>query len=225
MIRRITKPVAIVIVALFVFATPALASLVVQNFMQADITAAEPCFFKAPGDDTITYNQADADADDPFVGFDAAQTTAVDGANLVEETLSIRGMIGDRIMYTDVVRYQNTCDVPLDIQLLASVAGGNWNDRSAAIYLSSASDTIGAADAAEIAPAGRPGDIGEGSGWDAAPIVVNAGGVIGNDATGIITLAPGQELRGAVVISSGTTASPEVGTVNWTAEATNSNDG
>jgi hypothetical protein len=224
MLSKLTNRGALLIVATLVFATPAMASLVVQNFMQAEITAADPCFFKAAGDDTITY--AGTDSDDPFVGFDATQTIQVDGSNLIQENISVRGMTGDRVVYTDVVRYQNRCDVPLDITLVADSANGvgDWTDRSARIYLSTASDIIGASDAEENPPAGLPGDVGAGSGWDARPIVVDAGGNVSERSTGTITLAPGRELRGAIVISTGTGAGDGVGTIDWQARATNSND-
>ncbi len=224
MISRLTNRTALVVVALLVFATPVMASLVVQNFMQADITAAAPCFFKVAGDDTTSYNGGDAD--DPLVAFDATQTVNVDGSNLIEETITVRGMTGDRIVYTDVVRYQNRCDVSLEVRLAAdgSAGTGNWTDRSARIYLSTSSDVIGAADASEVAPAGLPGDVGVSSGWDANPIVVNAGGTISQSSTGTVVVAPGRELRGAIVVSTGSSASGAIGSVNWQARATNSND-
>lgn len=224
MLSKLTNRGALLIVATLVFATPAMASLVIQNFMRADISAADPCFFKAAGDDTLTYTGADAD--DPFVAFDATQTIQVDGSNLIQERIAVRGMTGDRVVYTDIVRYQNRCNVPLSITLVADSTNGvgNWTDRSARIYLSTASDVIGAADANEQAPAGLPGDVGAGSGWDARPIVVDAGGNVSETSTGTITLAPGRELRGAIVISTGTGAGNGVGTINWQARATNSND-
>lgn len=224
MFSKLTTRGALLLVATLVFATPAMASLVVQNFMQADITAADPCFFKAAGDDTLTY--AGSDADDPFVAFDASQTIQVDGSNLIQENIAVRGMTGDRVVYTDIVRYQNRCDVPLEITLVADSTNGvgDWTDRSARIYLSTASDVIGAADADESAPAGLPGDVGTGSGWDARPIVVDAGGNVSETTTGTITLNPGRELRGAIVISTGTGAGDGVGTINWQARATNSNN-
>lgn len=224
MLTKLTTRGALLLVATLVFATPAMASLVVQNFMQADITAADPCFFKGAGDDTLTY--AGSDADDPFVAFDASQTIQVDGSNLIQENITVRGMIGDRVVYTDIVRYQNRCDVPLEITLVADSSNGvgDWTDRSARIYLSTASDVIGAADADEVAPAGLPGDVGTSSGWDARPIVVDAGGNVSETTTGTITLNPGRELRGAIVISTGTGAGDGVGTINWQARATNSNN-
>jgi len=222
MLSKLTTRGALLLVATLVFATPAMASLVVQNFMQAEITAADPCFFKAAGDDTLTYTGADAD--DPFVAFDDTQTIQVDGSNLIQENIAVRGMTGDRVVYTDIVRYQNRCNVPLQITLVAdSTTGvGDWNDRSARIYLSTASDVVGAADADEVPPAGLPGDVG--AGWDAQPIVVDAGGNVSETTTGTITLAPGRELRGAIVISTGTGAGDGVGTINWQARATNSNN-
>lgn len=224
MLNKLTNRGALLVVATLVFATPAMASLVVQNFMQAEITAADPCFFKAAGDDTVTYSGNDSD--DPFVAFDASQTIQVDGSNLIQENIAVRGMTGDRVVYTDIVRYQNRCNVPLEITLVADAANGigDWTDRSARIYLSTASDVIGADDVDETPPAGLPGDIGAGSGWDALPIVVDAGGNVSESTTGTITLAPGRELRGAIVISTGTGAGSGIGTINWQARATNSNN-
>ncbi len=224
MLSKLSTRGALLIVATLVFATPAMASLVVQNFMQAEITAADPCFFKAAGDDTISYTGADAD--DPFVAFDDTQTIQVDGSNLIQENIAVRGMTGDRVVYTDIVRYQNRCNVPLQITLVADSANGvgDWTDRSARVYLSTASDVIGADDADEVAPPGLPGDVGAGSGWDARPIVVDAGGNVSETTTGTITLAPGRELRGAIVISTGTGAGNGTGTINWQARATNSNN-
>lgn len=224
MISRISRRGAILGVAFLVIATPALASLVVQNYMQADFSAADPCFFKAAGDDTLTYTGSDAD--DPFVAFDATQTVQIDGSNLIQENISVRGMTGDRVIYTDIVRYQNRCNVPLEVTLVADAGNGsgNWVDRSARIYLSTASDVSGAADANEVPPQGLPGDVGVSSGWDANPIVVDAGGNVSQPRTGTITLAPGRELRGAIVISTGTGAGNAVGSINWQARATNSNN-
>lgn len=224
MIGRLTRRSALLVVAFLVFATPAMASLVVQNYMQADISSADPCFFKAAGDDTVTY--AGSDADDPFVAFDATQTVQIDGSNLIEETISVRGMKGDRVVYTDIVRYQNRCDVPLQISLVADSSNGtgDWTDRSARIYISASSDVIAASDANEVAPAGLPGDIGAASGWNGRPIVVDAGGNVSESATGTVTLPPGRELRGAIVISTGTGAGSGVGSINWQARASNSND-
>lgn len=222
MIGRITRRAQLILVAMFVFATPAMASLVVQNFIEADITSGDACFVKIAGNDAASYTGSDAN--DPLASFSATDTDTIEinGASLLEEKITIRGMRGDRVMYTDVVRYQNNCDIALDIRLVtdASTAIGDWTDRSARIYLSGSAVALGADPGLGIP--GAPG-----AGWDATPIVVEANsGAIpsGNQSTGAVTVAPGQELRGAFTISSGVgSVNGSVGTINWVAEATNAN--
>lgn len=210
---RISRRAALVVTAITVFATPAFASLLVQNFMEADVTVADACFVKVAGADIAQYTPTDAD--DPSAAFDSTTNTiTVDGADLLEEKLTVRGMVGDRVTYTDVVRYENNCDVPLDVTLVASTttATGDWTDRSARIYISDVA-----------VPTGRPGAAT--SGWNATPIVVDAdtGNIAATNAqTGTVTVAPGGEVRGAISVSAGVTASTAgIGTVNWVAEAVN----
>ncbi len=221
---RISRRSALLASAAMVFATPAFASLVVQNFMEADIVTGDACFVKVAGDDIGSYNAADPD--DPNATFDGlSNTIAVDGANLLEEKLTIRGMVGDRVTYTDVVRYQNTCNVPLDVTLVASAnATGDWTDRSARIYISDLSSPIAGP---EVVFPGFPGTAG--SGWNLNPIVVDANtGVINplNSQTGTVTVSPGDEIFGAISISAGIGSSnnlADIGTVNWVAQAVNAN--
>lgn len=227
MIGKISRRAALAIVGIMVFATPAFASLIVQNFMQADIQVGEACFVKVAGDDPISY--VGGDADDPLASFSNDPNKAVDpdiivvnGANLLEERLTVRGMRGDRVFYTDVVRYQNNCNIPLQIRLVtdAAAATGDWVDRSALVYLSSRPVAIGAEPSL-----GRPGT--PNSGWDQTPIVVAAttGAIeFTNSQTGSVTVAPGQELRGAIVVLAGVNSSSNgIGTINWLAEAINEN--
>lgn len=207
---------ALVMVATLMFAAPAMASLVIQNYMEADVTLADACFTKVAGNDPVSYTGADAD--DPLAGFDnTTNTVTVSGANLLEEKLTIRGMQGDRVMYTDVVRYQNTCDVALSVTLIAegATATGNWVDRSAQIYISTVA-----------APAALPGDASS-TDWDNQPIIVTANTAAitaPNNQTGTVTILPGGEVRGAVVVAAGTSSVlAGVGTVNWIATATHNN--
>ena len=224
MIGRISRRAMLIIVAMLVFATPAMASLVVQNFMEADITSADACFVKVAGDDFTSYTGSGVN--DPLASFsndEAVDLIQINGADLLEEKITVRGMRGDRVMYTDVVRYQNNCDISLEVRLVtdAATATGDWTDRSARIYLSALPAAIGT----DPAGLGQPGVAGEG--WDINPILVEADtGAIpaGNQTTGTVTLAPGQELRGAFVISAGVNApNGAIGTINWVAEATNLN--
>lgn len=221
---RISRRSALLASAFMVFATPAFASLVVQNYMQADITVADACFVKVAGDDIASY-AATANPDDPLSTFSATltDTITVDGTDLLEEQLTIRGMRGDRVTYTDVVRYQNNCNVALDVTLVASTATatGDWADRSARIYISEASHAIGTPDATFT---GFPGAAS--SGWNATPIVVEDGGAIPalNAQTGTVTVDPGDEIYGAISVAAGVAATTTgTGTVNWVAQAVNAN--
>lgn len=207
---------SLVMVATLMFASPAMASLIVQNYMEADVTVADACFTKVAGQDPVSYTGTDAD--DPLASFDGVNNTVlVSGVNLLEEKLTIRGMKGDRVTYTDVVRYKNTCDVDLDVVLIAdgSTAVGDWTERSARIYISTVA-----------APAALPGDL-TSTDWNSQPIIVTAGsGAITapNNRTGSVTIAAGGEVRGAVVVAAGNTATTTgVGTVNWIATATHDN--
>ncbi len=204
----------LVMVATLMFAAPAMASLVIQNYMEADVTLADACFSKVAGDDPVSYTGTDAN--DPLAGFDdTTNTVTVSGANLLEEKLTIRGMQGDRVMYTDVVRYRNTCDIDLNVTLIAegATATGNWVDRSAQIYISNIA-----------APTGLPGVSVD---WNNQPIIVTAGTAAitaPNNRTGSVIIPAGGEVQGAVVIAAGTgSALTGVGTVNWVATATHNN--
>lgn len=223
MMGRISRRAMLIIVAMLVFATPATASLLVQNFMQADVSSAEACFVKVAGDDTASYDGATFSANDDSTDAIDDDTVEINGVDLLEENITVEGMRGDRVMYTDVVRYQNNCDITMDIRLItdATTATGDWTDRSARIYLAALTATVGA----DPTGLGRPGATGEG--WDATPIIVeaNTGTIpVGNQATGTVSVAPGQEIRGAFVISAGINASDtSIGTINWVAEATHAN--
>ncbi len=217
---RLSRRAAMATVATLVVATPAMAGLVIQQQMQADITSAEGCFSKVAGADDGVFTGATATS--PLGGFSddpAADTVEIDGVNLLEAGLEVRGMRGSRVVYTDLVRFRNECDIALDVTLVAdaTVGTGDWIDRSARIYLSSTPQAIGAG-----GDLGRPGT--PGGAWDPTPIIVEAdsGAIpVTNARTGTVTLPPGQELRGAITISAGVdSADGSIGTVNWVVEAT-----
>ena len=126
---KFTRRSAAIIVALLMVAAPASASIIVQNFMEADITAAPPCFVKTTGDDPANSTQASFDAT-------GANTIAVDGVDLLEEKISVTGMTGDRVIYTDVVRYENNCTEAIDVVLTTNAVSGDWSELAAEIWIS-----------------------------------------------------------------------------------------
>jgi len=176
-------------------AAPALATVVVQNFLEVEVTTATACFHKAAGaDDASDYAEVDL----------TSTFTTPEGVNVLREELKVTGFDGDRAIYSDIVRYENNCTQPIRVTLAHEATVGPWADVSAKIFITNVSDAVaGAAPSAQL-----PG----GTDWDANPIVVDSTGAATNAATSTITLAPGQELQGGVVIDTsdgvtGTTAS------------------
>ena len=125
---KFTRRSAALVVALLMVAAPAGASVIVQNFMEADITAAPPCFIKTEGSDAANSTQATFD--------DSSNTIAVDGVDLLEEKISVTGMTGDRVIYTDVVHYENNCAEPIDVVLTTNAVAGDWTNLAAEIWIS-----------------------------------------------------------------------------------------
>lgn len=188
---RATGRVAVIVLAFLLMAVPALAAVITQNFMRADVSADSACFTKVAGADSVAFNNP---ALDPYIEFDnsVAIADAGSGLSLLQERLTVEGYAGDRITYTDYVHYENNCDTPLTIQLVAEpdfngdpAKDGSWADVQAAIYLS-------------VAPNGTAGTSLSGPDWDASPIVVNATAVPGS--TGTVTILPGEYVQGAIVI-------------------------
>ncbi len=202
---KFTRRSAAIIVALLMVAAPAGASIIVQNFMEADITAAPPCFVKTTGSDPLNSSQASFDAS-------GANTIAVDGVDLLEEKITVNGMTGDRVIYTDVVRYENNCLEPIDVVLTTNAVAGDWTNLAAEIWISNIA-----------APAAvDPNLDGVGGDWNDDYIIVPAGTTAGAfvDSTGVITVAPGAEVQGAFVVSSDVAFTAGTATVNWVAQAT-----
>lgn len=178
-------------VAMLLLAVPALAAVMTQNFLRADVTADAACFTKVAGADALAFNNP---ALDPYIAFDDTATVvdAGSGLALLQERLTVEGYAGDRITYTDYVHYENNCDSPLTLQLVAEpdVNGdpakeGTWAGVQAKIYVS-------------VATNGTAGTDLSGADWDSSPIVVNAAAAPG--ATGTVTVLPGEYVQGAIVI-------------------------
>ncbi len=204
--KRISRPAALGFGAVLVFASPAMASLVVESFIEADIGVGASCLIESPGPDVANYTAVDAD--DPNATLDGTgNTVQIGGQDLAETQVSVRGMIGDRVMYTDLVRYENNCGVDMSVALVSGTEVGDWTGLGAEIHLSSVA-----------APGTRPG----GAGWAGDPITVTSGGLLTNTRTGSVVIPAGESRVGAVVITAGVGADQtETNTISWTIEATN----
>ena len=211
---RASGRVAVLVVAMLMLAVPALAAVITQNFLRADVSADAACFTKVPGVDSLAFNNP---ALDPYIEFDnsIAVVDASSGLSLLQERLTVEGYAGERITYTDYVHYENNCDTPLEIQLVAEpdfngdpAKDGTWADVQAMIYIS-------------VATNGTAGTDLSGADWDASPIVVNATAVPGS--TGTVTVLPGEYVQGAIVIDADV-ASAGSGpyTLRYTAQAAHS---
>ena len=190
--RRVSRRTAVATVALMAIAVPAGASVIIQNFIVANVTGKAACFVKVGGTDSTTYGTAAALAGaGPYVKVDTTPTLAVGGVNLINETIDIRGFAGDRTKYTDVIRYQNNCAVPVTVRLVAEAdpAGGlvtsaGWNDMVVRGFLSKV--------AAPVVSTTLETDA---INWDQQFSISSAGAVTASGSA--ITIAAGAELQGA----------------------------
>ena len=223
-VAKVLKTTAICTAITVFIATPALASMLVENYMTAEVGAIAPCFSKVGGADVGAHGNA-------VVAFDGAATQNRDadgnvvvtgGVELLEEKVTVTGMVGDRVTYTDVVRYQNDCAQPIDVQLTLQGVAGNWEDRAIKVYLSTQAATAPELDVTIPADVVAADSVNDPVYWDDSPLAVDAGAaaVLTNEETGVITLDTGEQLRGAVVISTGVgTAVADVASLDWTATA------
>jgi hypothetical protein len=215
--NRITRRWAIAALAVLLVAAPAAASVITQNFMRTDVTTDAACFHKAEGDDAANFGNA---ALDPYADVDLTSTITNPETNvtLLQETVTVIGYEGDRITYTDVVRYVNDCDYDISLRLVveddaagnAGFTASDWTDKAVSIYLSLA--------------AGAGSDFGDPSEWDGTPIVIAKGDAAPSSAeTGTVTLAAGDSVQSAFVIEvdhQGGSFASTTGTLRYTAEAT-----
>ncbi len=211
---RITRRTALAATAMTVFATPAFASMVIQSYMRADVNAVDTCLVTKAGEDVGTYNDV-AGANVDF-GSSAVNNGRVE---IEEDRVSVTGMAGDRVIYNDVARLQNTCAVALDISLnMDGTQGPNWADRYAEVYISSVATPLDS-----TASLGYPTD--SSGNWGVQPLVVDGLGNAVQAATGSVTLQPNEELRVATLIEAGIVSSTSnpTSSMSWEVKATNSN--
>lgn len=117
---RFSKKWAIAALAMLLFATPAAAGIIVQNFLRADITINDACFSKTDGPDVASASGQ--------LTFDTTATVsdAAGGVDLLQETATFEAYAGDRMLYTSAINFNNTCGHDLELTFISAddPAGG-----------------------------------------------------------------------------------------------------
>ena len=208
-----TRRTAVVLVVLMMIAVPATAAVITQNFMRADVTLSAACFTKTAGGDT--------NPNDNFMAT-FTESATVDpgrGVTLYQEKTELYGFAGDRMIYSDAVRFNNDCGHQIQVSLVsqndaagdpalepAATGPSIWDDVNVKIYL-----------------ARGPGDPGipsdSNTGWMLMLTVDNGGQVTPG---GNVTIDPADNHRLAFVIDTqaGLTPIPtETAILRWTAQA------
>ncbi len=206
-----TRRWAGILIAMMMIAVPASAAVITQNFMRADVTVDGACFTKTAG--------ADDSSTSGFLTFNGGATIQDSSGTvqLIQETMSVRGFAGDRLIYTSAVLFNNDCPEDIAVTFVsetdpagglavdpAVVAGVFWDDVDITLYL-----------ALNGSPSGVPGVSGD---WQAMLRIL--GGTV-TDQLDTVTIPDGATRTMAVVIDTDdgvdTTAT---GTLRWTAQAT-----
>ncbi len=209
-----TRRWAGILIAMMMIAVPAAASIITQNFMMAEVSVNDACFTKTPG--------ADANNGLDMLVFDSAAVLQdpTGTVNLLQETMTIKGFAGDRLIYTEAAIFSNACiGGQLDVSLIsendptdhlavdpAYVTDGFWDDVEVSIYLGNNS-----------APAGIPGVSGE---WTLVMRVV--GGAV-DDNINSVTIPEGSfRPMGVVIDTDDGITDGDLGILRWTAQAVHS---
>ncbi len=216
--RRVTRRVAVASVAMMSIAAPAVASVVIQNFIKGTVTAQPACFTKIIGSDHTAYSINLATVTKPYVNVVTTSTAAsVAGAVLLNESVDVRGFAGDRTKYTDVIRYKNNCGYAVSVRLTAETdAAGTpattaWSGMTVRTFLSKV--------VAPVPTTNLPQLETDTTNWD-QQFLINSTGVV--TATGTAqTVAAGAELQGAFVVDvDSAAAAASFNTFHYTASAT-----
>ncbi len=200
--KRVSGRLAAIFIVIMLIAVPATATVITQNFMRADVTGAAACFVKIAGADVAATADVDFDNTNTIVG--------ASGVTFLQEAITVTGYAGDRVTYSDVVRYQNTCDYDITVTLRAEadpagnpdLSAAGWADKYARVYISNT--------AAPALPVG-------GGDWSVNYIEV-LGGAIANATAGPVVVSSGSEVQGAFLIETDD-GSATTGTLRYTAEA------
>jgi len=191
---------AAVAFAMLFSAGPALANVLIQNFMTAEFSAGPPpCLIKTAGEDVTSFP-------DGF-GFDTATVTTVDGVDVTQESITINGVTGDRVTADEVFVIENNCTVPLDVSIGTGAAAGDWAGKHLEVWLGNPTNT--GAYPTDVAP--------EDAQWDQAPLVFDPTGVT-NAATGVVTIAAGDSVPVGMIVTTASAATGS-GTATWVVQA------
>jgi hypothetical protein len=211
MTNGMTRRTAVVLVMLMMIAVPATAAVITQNFMRADVSLQAACFTKTAGTDTAG----------DFVTFTEATTVDAGGnVTLLQETTELIGFSGDRMIYSDAVRFNNTCGSPIQVSLVSqndpagqpaleppAVAGSVWEDVNVKLYLS------------DVPLADDPGIPTDGNtNWELMLTIDNGGTV---EAGGTVTIPNSGVRRLAFVIDTqhDVALPTDTAILRWTAQA------
>ncbi len=206
-----TRRWAGILVAMMMIAVPASAAVITQNFMRADVSVNAACFTKTAG--------GDASSGSGFLTFNGGATIQdpTGTVDLIQETMSVQGFAGDRLIYTDAVHFNNSC--PDDIALTfvsendpanglavdpAFVAGEFWADIDITLYM-----------ATVAVPGGTPGVSGD---WQVM-MRVSGGSVADQISTVNIPVGATRSMAVVVDTDDGVTTT-DSGTLRWTSQAT-----
>ena len=211
--NRMTRRTAVVLVALMMIAVPATAAVITQNFMSADVSLSAACFTKTAGSDTNPD-------DNWMVSFtESAEVDPGRGVTLYQEKTELHGFAGDRMIYSDPVRFNNDCGHPIQVSLVsqndpagapalepAAGAGSIWEDVNVKIYLATA-----------------PGDPGipsdSNTGWELM-LTVDNGGIVTSGGSVTINHATNHRLAFVIDTQAGLTPIPvDPAILRWTAQA------
>jgi hypothetical protein len=200
-----------ILIVLMMTAVPAAAAVLTQNFMRADITLQGACFTKVAGADAATV----------FADFDTTPTIQA-GANnvtLFQETASLQGYAGDRLIYSDAAQFLNNCGTDMRLLLLSendpfggaaidppAVAGSVWESMDVYVYVST-----------QAAPTDRPSPS---SGQWQLMFSVTADGTLSQQSTAVTVPNGSSRALGFVIDTDSALAASATGTLRWTAQAT-----
>jgi len=114
-----SKKSAVIALSLVILAgAPVAAAVLVQNFMQADITVDDPPIVKLAGADAATTSYLTVDLGSTISNDDnTLGTPGSDAVNLSHEEISFTCFAGDRTYYTDVIQLDNTAGADWDVTL------------------------------------------------------------------------------------------------------------